>query len=341
MTPNDIAVLLTRKRVAVLIIVFILIFVALVLAMNWGQLSMRPLEVIHTLFGQGTKRQELVLFQFRLPRIVLAVLVGAGLAVSGAILQGISRNDLSDPGILGISSGASLAIVLYISYCPIQAGTSPYLLPVLAFAGASVTAVLIYILAYKQGYGLSPTRLVLTGIATGMGISAISILYTLKFRPEQFQFVVEWSAGTLWGADWTFVGALLPWIVLLVPIAIAKAHTLNLLQLHETLSTNLGVPIERERLLLLGIAVALAAASVATGGGIGFVGLVSPHLARRLVGTKHQIMLPVAAGIGGLLVLAADTMARNIVPNTEIPAGVVVSLLGAPYFLYLLMKSKV
>ena len=338
--PKEIAVLFTRKRIIVLCTIFILVMVALVLSFNLGRYTLSPMEVMQTVIGNGTKRQELVLFEFRLPRMLIAVLVGAGLAVSGAILQGISRNDLSDPGILGINSGASLAIVMYISFYPIKAGTSPYLLPFLAFIGASITAVFIYLLAYKKGKGISPTRLILVGIATAMGISAITILYTLKFRPEEFQFVVEWSAGSLWGADWTFVGALLPWIIILIPITLLKSHSLNLLQLHETLAKNLGVSIERERLLLLSIAVGLAASSVATGGGIGFVGLVSPHLARRLVGTKHQILIPVTAGVGALLVLIADTIARNLLPFTEIPAGVVISLLGAPYFLYLLMKSK-
>ncbi|QQK78299.1 iron ABC transporter permease [Salicibibacter cibarius] len=314
--------------------------VFVILSVNWGQLRLTPFEVLRTLIGDGTNQQELVLFEFRMPRIVLAVLVGAGLGLSGAILQGISRNDLSDPGILGISSGASLAIVMYITFHPLSGGTSPYILPFLAFIGAGVTAVLIYVLSYRKGTGLSPTRLILTGIAVGMGLSAVSIVYTLRFQPEEFQFVVEWQAGTLWGGNWVFVMALLPWIVILFPLSLYKAHTLNLLQLHETLATNVGVAIERERVGLLAVAVGLAASAVATGGAIGFVGLVSPHVARRLVGNKHQVLLPATAAIGGLLVLFADTLARNIIPGTEIPAGIIVSLLGGPYFLYLLIKQK-
>src|SRR5699024_4732593 len=137
-------------------------------------------------------------------------MVGMGLALSGAILQGLSRNDLSDPGILGINSGASLAVILYITFRPVSTGTSPYILPFLAFVGAGLTAILIYTLSYKRGTGLSPTRLILTGIAVGMGLSAVSIIYTLRFKPEDFQFVVEWQAGSLWAADWMYFFALLP-----------------------------------------------------------------------------------------------------------------------------------
>lgn len=340
MKPEQLVPLFTKHRRKILIILAVFLIVAIVLSVNWGQLRLSPYEVIKTFFGLGTEQEELVLFEFRLPRILLAVMIGVGLALSGAILQGLSRNDLSDPGILGINSGASLAVILYITFRPVSAGTSPYILPFLAFVGAGLTAILIYTLSYKHGTGLSPTRLILTGIAVGMGLSAVSITYTLRFKPEDFQFVVEWQAGSLWAADWMYFFALLPWILILLPMAIYKSHTMNLLQLNEILATNIGVSIEKERLGLLAMAVGFAASSVAVGGAIGFVGLISPHVARRLVGSKHQILLPTTALVGGLLVLISDTLARNIIPGKEIPAGIIVAIFGGPYFLLLLIKQR-
>lgn len=340
MKPDQLAPLFTKRRKNILFILLISLIVLLVLSINWGQLRLTPLEVLMTLVGSGTNQSETVLFEFRLPRIVLAIMVGMGLALSGAILQGLSRNDLSDPGILGINSGASLAIVLYITFYPISGDASPYLMPLLAFIGASITAILIYVLSYKRGYGLSPSRLILTGIAVGMGLNAVAIVYTLRFNPDDFQFVAEWQAGNLWAGDWVFFVALLPWLVILIPWTLYKTHTMNLLQLNEVLATNIGVSIEKERLILLAVAVGFAASAVAVGGSIGFVGLISPHVARRLVGSKHQVMIPVTALVGSLLVLVSDTLARNIIPGTEIPAGILVSTFGGPYFLYLLIKQK-
>src|SRR5699024_277422 len=218
------------------------------------------------------------LFDLRLPRMVIAILVGAGLAISGAILQGISRNGLSDPGILGINAGAGLAVILFVCFYPHRSMATPFIMPFLALIGASATAFLIYILSYKRHHGISPTRLLLVGIAVAAGISAVTIVLTLKLDPRNLEFVVTWQMGDLWGSNWLFVLALLPWIVLLTPFVIWKANVLNILSLHEQIAGGLGLSIEKERIYLLMAAVALAAASVAIGGGIGFIGLLGPHI---------------------------------------------------------------
>lgn len=326
---------------ATMIVLLALIAGALVVSMNTGYIRLTPGEVITTLFGMGTAKQSLILFEFRLPRIVISILVGAGLALSGAILQGLSRNPLADPGILGINAGAGLAVVLFISFYPIKAAAPVFLMPLLALIGAGATAALIYALAFKRSSGLSPTRLILVGIAVAAGISAAMIVLTIKLDPRNYQFVATWLAGSVWGTNWKFVLALLPWIVLLVPYVIYKASVINVLALGDPVATGLGTPIERERLRLLAAAVALAASCVAVGGGIGFVGLIGPHLARQLVGPRHQYLLPASALTGGLLLIVADTVARWIVQPSEIPVGIVVSIIGAPYFLYLLAKSRV
>lgn len=330
----------TARGIRVLTILGLLIIVVFIICMNTGYSKLTPIDVIKTLFGMGTRNQNLILFDFRLPRIVIAMLVGAGLAVSGCIMQGVSRNALADPGILGINAGAGLVVMLVVAFYPSTSAAPVFMLPVLALIGASLTAMLIYGLAYSRRDGLSPTRLLLTGIGVAAGISAVMIILTLRISPEKFQFVATWLAGSIWGSNWKFVLALLPWIVLLLPYVFTKARVLNVMNLGEQTASGLGAPVERERLKLLAAAVALAASCVAVSGAIGFVGLIGPHLARRLVGPKHEFLLPGAALTGALLMLVAEVTSRMVLQPQEIPVGVVVAVIGAPYFLYLLSRSK-
>lgn len=330
----------TVKYTIALTVLALLIIIAFIISMNTGYLRLSPLDVMRTLFGYGTAKQELVLFEFRLPRIVISILVGAGLAVSGCILQGVSRNGLADPGILGINAGAGLAVVLYVTFMQKAGMASVFLLPFLSLAGAGLTAALIFSLAYKRHQGLLPIRLILVGIAVAAGISAAMIVLTIKLDPQQYQFVAVWLAGSIWGTTWKYVGALLPWIIILLPYVFYKSRVFNVLQLGDHAAVGLGTPVERERLKMLTAAVALAAACVAVGGGIGFVGLIGPHLARRIVGPSYQVLMPASALTGGLLLLVADTLGRWVAQPSEIPTGIVVAIIGAPYFLYLLARAR-
>ncbi|GGH44418.1 FecCD family ABC transporter permease [Paenibacillus silvae] len=329
-----------NKSIFVLIVLGLLIITAFIISMNTGFTKLSPLEVLRTLFGGGTAKQELILFEFRLPRIVISVLIGAGLALSGCIMQGVSRNALADPGILGINAGAGLAVMLFVSFFPTTTAAPVFLLPILALIGSGFAAFLIYVLSYKKGEGIMPTRMLLTGIGIAAGISSAMIVLTLRLSPEKYQFVATWLAGSIWGSNWKFVMALLPFIVVLVPFVLTKSRVLNVLNLGDQTASGLGASVERERLILLAAAVGLAASSVSVSGGIGFVGLIGPHLARRLVGPKHQFLLPASALVGSLLVLVADTLGRVILQPSEIPAGILVAILGAPYFLYLLSRTK-
>ncbi|ANY75845.1 iron ABC transporter permease [Paenibacillus ihbetae] len=329
-----------KRKIITLSVLGGLIVLVFLISMNTGVMRLTPVEVITTLFGGGTDKQNLVLFDFRLPRIVISLLIGAGLAVSGCVMQGISRNALADPGILGINAGAGLMVMLFISLFPTTTAAPVYLLPVLALVGACLTAALICVLAYKKNQGFKPTGLLLTGIAVAAGISAAMIVLTLRLSPEKYQFVAVWLAGSIWGSSWKFVLALLPWILVLLPFVMYKAQVMNVLNLGESMATGLGASVTREQLKLLAAAVGLAASCVAVSGGIGFVGLIAPHLARRLVGAKHQMLLPATALTGALLVLTADTLSRSVIQPSEIPTGIVVAVIGAPYFLYLLSRTR-
>jgi iron complex transport system permease protein len=231
-------------------------------------------------------------------------------------------------------------VMLFVSFFPTTTAAPIFLLPVLALIGAGFAAFLIYVLSYKKGEGILPTRMLLTGIGIAAGISSAMIVLTLRLSPEKYQFVATWLAGSIWGSNWKFVSALLPFMVVLVPLVLMKARVLNVLNLGDQTASGLGAPVERERLILLAAAVGLAGSCVSVSGGIGFVGLIGPHLARRLVGPKHQLLLPASALVGSLLVLIADTLGRVILQPSEIPAGILVAVLGAPYFLYLLSRTK-
>ncbi|MCR8644354.1 iron ABC transporter permease [Paenibacillus sp. N1-5-1-14] len=330
----------TRRGIKVMAALSLLVLAVFIMSMNTGFIRLSPLEVIQTLFGMGTDKQELILFDFRLPRIVISILVGAGLAVSGCILQGISRNALADPGILGINAGAGLMVMLFVAFFPSTASAPVYIIPLLAFVGALLTAILIYVLAYKKDEGISPIRLLFNGIAIAAGISALMIVLTLTIDPTKYQFVATWLAGSMWGTNWKYVLSLLPWVAILIPFAIYKARVMNVLNLGDQMASGLGTPIEKERMMLIAVAVGLAGSCVAFSGAIGFVGLIGPHLASRLVGPKHQLLIPTSALVGSLLMIAADTIGRVILQPSEIPTGIIVAIIGAPYFLYLLAKSR-
>lgn len=327
-----------RVRVTTIAAIFLLIAV-FIISVATGFASLTPSELFRTIIGQGTPRENLILFEFRLPRIVVAILAGMGLAVSGAILQSITKNPLSDPGILGINAGAGLMVVVYIMFFTVETSSSLYVLPLFALAGGMVTAFVIYIMSYIKGEGVEPTRLVLVGVGLAAALYGATLTLSTRLEMEDYSFMANWMAGRIWGDDWTFVLSLLPWILILIPLTLFKSNVLNTLNLHENVSIGVGVNAGKERIVLIMIAVALASASVAVSGGIAFVGLMAPHIARSLVGPRHQAFLPVAALIGAILLLTTDTIGRVILDPSGIPAGIIVTIIGAPYFMYLLARK--
>ena len=330
-----------RKFMSIIILLILLIIGWFFVSLSTGVIQIAPGDVLKTLFNNGTDRQKLILFNFRLPGILLAILIGAGLAVSGVILQGITQNELADPGILGINTGAGLAVVLFLFFFRDSLDTastlSIYMMPLFALIGAVGAAALIYVLAWNKG--VNPIRLVLVGIGINAGFSAALVILQLKMNPQDYRQATVWLTGDIWSANWNFVFALLPWILLLIPFALHKANALNALNLGDSVASGLGSHVEKERMILLLTAVALAGACVAAGGGIAFLGLVVPHIARKIIGPMHQYIIPISALIGALLLMVADTVSKNLLA-TDIPVGIVVSILSVPYFVYLLMKTK-
>ncbi|ANA80031.1 transport system permease protein [Paenibacillus vortex V453] len=331
---------LVRKQRITFIALFVLTLLTILIGLGLGYSSVSYDRILPTLFGQGSFKEKFIIFDVRLPRMIITLLAGMALALSGAILQNITRNDLADPGIIGINSGAGVGVAVFFLFFPIEAGSFIYMLPLAAFIGAVLTAVCIYLFSFRKGQGLQPVKLVLTGVGFSMALSGVMIVLTSSAERTKVDFIAKWLAGGIWGTDWPFIAALLPWLIILVPFTLYKAQRMNLLGLSDPVGIGVGVSIEKERIVLLLAAVALAASAVSVTGGITFIGLMGPHIAKALVGPRNQLYIPIAVLIGGWLLLLADTIGRNIVDPDGIAAGIMVAIIGAPYFVYLLLKKK-
>ena len=331
-----------KKNIFILLILIALIFATFLISLNLGSFSMNPLEVIKTLIGQGSKSHNIVIFDIRLPRIIIALLVGTALATAGTLLQGVTKNDLADSGILGINSGAALFVVVYIFFMNgnVYEGVSNFTIftmPIVALSGALFGAFLIYILAWKNG--ISSSRLILVGIGINITFSSILTIFQLKFTTQEFNRVMAWTQGSIWGSNWKYVIAIAPLIIVFMTLTIYKSRYLDILNLGDEVSINLGINVERERGKLIIYAVILAGVATSVAGSISFLGLISPHIARKLVGPNHNTLIPISALIGTLILLIGDTISRNLLAPIEVPVGIVVAIIGVPYFVYLMLSE--
>lgn len=328
-----------KNHKVILLILLALMGVTILLNMGIGDFSLPYDRAIQTILGNGTSKEKFVLFELRLPRIFITILSGMALALSGAILQGITQNELADPGIIGINSGAGVAVAIFFLFVPIDGGNFSYLIPVVAFIGALFSSIIIYLLAYKKGYGTDPVRLIILGVGFSMALSGLMIVIISSAERSKVEFISKWLSGNVWGIDWVFVLAIVPWLAFLIPFTLYKANKLNIINLGRDISIGLGMNLEKERIELLLSAVALSASAVSVTGNISFIGLMSPHIARALVGHRSQKFIPIAIITGGFLLLLADFIGQNLVKPNGLPAGIIVSLIGAPYFIYILMKK--
>ena len=331
-----------KKFIVITGILVALIFITFLVSLNLGSFPVEPLDVIKTLLGQGSKSHQMVIFDLRLPRIVIAILVGAALATAGTLLQGVTKNDLADSGILGINSGAALFVVIYIYlmngnvYEGIS-NTTIFTMPIVALCGALFGAFLIYVLAWKNG--ISSSRLILIGIGINVAFTSILTIFQLKFTTTEFNRVMAWTQGSIWGTSWKYVIAVAPFIIGFMILTIYKSRYLDALNLGDEVATGLGIKVEKERRKLIIYAVILAGVATSVSGSIAFLGLVSPHIARKLVGPKHKVLIPTAALIGTLILIVGDTISRNLLAPIEIPVGIVVAIIGVPYFVYLMLSE--
>ncbi|EGL82924.1 ABC-type transporter, integral membrane subunit [Caldalkalibacillus thermarum TA2.A1] len=333
--------LLDKQALRVITVLFVVLVLAALVSTGMGQMAIHPLNVLKALFGYGSEMEQLVVTSFRLPRIVLAILAGAALAVSGAILQGIIRNPLASPDIIGIAGGASVAVVTFFALFSDRSNSltvSIHWLPLAAFIGAFFIGFLVYVLAWKEG--VSPLRLVLIGIGLAAAMKALTTLMMILGPIYRATEANIWIIGSVHAANWREVLTLLPWVLVMGMIALFRTRHLNVQELGDEVGRGLGSAIQKERLILLILSTSLAGGAVAFAGGIGFVGLMAPHMARRLVGSAYGVLIPASALIGALIVLLADLAARTLFAPLEVPAGVFTAAIGAPYFIYLLFRQR-
>ncbi|MBD2246599.1 iron ABC transporter permease [Nostoc sp. FACHB-888] len=326
-----------RRVPLMLLCLAAVIAVAMVMNVGRGEYPISPLDIVKTVLGldTGNRDHAFVIHNLRLPRTLVAFMVGVALAISGTIFQGLTGNPLADPAIIGINAGASLAAVTVIVLFP----SAPiYTLSLSAFAGALLMASLIYWLAWNNGS--SPLLFILMGIGLDAIASAITRLLITFGEIYDVSNALVWLAGSVYGRTWEQVFSLLPWLIVFVPMALTLARHLNALNLGDDVAKGLGSRVEWQRGLLVLVGVALAGAGVATAGMISFVGLIAPHLGKQLVGTNHEGLIPISALLGGMIVVMADLLGRTLFAPIELPCGVVTAAIGAPYFLYLLIRNR-
>lgn len=324
-----------KKTLLYTFIALLLTCCAAIVSLGMGEMKIHPLDVGKVLLGMGTEQHALIVGQFRMPRILTAILVGSALAAAGAIMQGIVRNPLASPDVLGVSGGACVAAV---GYLLLFEGFSIKWLPPVAFLGATLTTLLLYALAWKKG--VTPLRLVLIGVAIKIATGAIVTLM-VTFSPFLLQNkALLWLTGSIYGVSRDDVLMILPWVAALMVSAAVLARKVNIQQLGDDIATGVGSALQRDRFSLLMICSALVGTAVSVGGDISFVALLAPHIAKQLVGPSFGASLPLSALIGSLIMLIADLIARVAFSPIDIPVGVFTSAVGAPFFIYLLYKNR-
>ena len=321
-----------KWRVSLLVIFAILAGVGFLFSLIKGSVEIPITEILGAVTGNNSPIHENIFMNIRLPRTIVGALVGINLALSGAILQAIMKNPLADPHIIGISSGAGIAGIMVLVLFP---GYEMFITPV-AFVGAMLAAVCIYILAWKNG--IRPVRIILAGVAVsaflGAGISGMMI-----FNSDRIHNALMWMVGGLSARSWPHVAMIWPYAVGAGVLAMLSARHINILQLGDDVAKGLGIRVELTRVVLTAIAALLAASAVSVVGLLGFVGLIVPHAARLMIGSDYRFLLPASALLGVALVTICDTIARSAFAPVELPVGILMAALGAPFFLFLLRRE--
>ena len=323
---------LAKRRILILLVLAVLACFGGIISIMKGSVNVPLNEIIAAMTGGSAGMHQQIILNIRLPRTIVAGLVGVNLALSGAILQAVMKNPLADPHIIGISAGAGIMGIFIMLLFP----DLSWLITPAAFAGAMGAAILIYILAWKNG--IQPIRIILAGVAVsaflGAGISALMIIYS-----DRVHSALMWMVGGLSARSWPQVMIIWPYTVAGMIFTLLAARHLNILQLGDELAKGLGLRVERTRLILTAAAALLAASAVSVVGLLGFVGLIVPHAARLMIGSDYRYLLPATIFLGAATVMLSDTFARVAFAPVELPVGIIMAAIGAPFFLFLLRRE--
>lgn len=334
-----------RARLALFILLVLLVVMACV-SLTAGASDASLWNVVWSFVSSEpiSQRDQLIILDIRLPRILMGILVGSALAVSGVVMQGLFRNPLADPGLVGVSSGAGLGAVSIIVlggsvFAPLMAMLGMFTLPLSAFIGGLITTGVLYRVATRHGR-TSVATMLLAGIALGALAGAVTGLLTFVADDRQLRDMTFWGLGSLAGATWVKIFSAAPFILAILAIVPFLAKGLNALALGEAAAGHLGIAVQRIKLIAIVTVAGAVGASVAVSGGIGFIGIVVPHLLRLSIGPDHRYLLPASAMLGAIMLLGADIVSRLIVAPAELPIGIVTAAIGAPFFLWILLRNR-
>ena len=301
---------------------------------------MSLLSVIKVLLGESNSAMTLIITKIRLPRILAACVGGGSLALSGLLLQSLTRNSLADSGILGINTGAGVTLAIFVSFSSLNQTILSQFLPLFAMFGASLTILSVYQLSLTKQGKINPTRLMITGVGVTTMLSSLMVALVGNVNRYKVDLVINWLSGQITGDNWPTLTLIAPLLILLWLVVFYQAHHLNIMNLSDDTAIGLGLALNAQRLVTLALATALASLSVLLVGNISFIGLMAGHTSKRLVGNDHRLTIPTSLFIGMLILLIADTVGRVYLVGSNIQTGILVSLIGAPYFLYLMAKTK-
>lgn len=326
---------LILKRIGLIFFSILILLILIIISIGVGTVSFSIREIVQILFTDSTNNLgNQIIRNVRIPRILTAILVGMNLSVAGALLQGVLRNPMASPNIIGVNAGAGLGAVICMIFLPGYLS----LLPMSAFLGALLATTIIFLLSFTNKGMNNTVTIVLAGVALSSFLNAITS-GLMMLNPDELQVTHTWLLGTLSGKGWNQFYSFLPYSIIGLSLAIVISPKINIFALGDEIGDTLGISIKFYRIIIIFIASFLAGSAVSIGGTIGFIGLIGPHISKALIGEDYRFLIPFSALVGGILLLASDTIARTIFSPLELSVGIVTSLLGAPFFLYLLYKK--
>lgn len=318
----------------------LLLILAFILSLSVGYANSSVSDLIDVITGQADSSTVLIINRIRMPRILASMIGGGSLALAGLLLQTLTRNPLADSGILGVNTGAGLVVAIFVGLSSKLNPVFLNLLPFFAMLGGGLTIFLVYGMARNKLYGIHPTRLIITGVGISSMLSGIMVSLISRLDDFQMEYIVQWLSGRVNGGDWGTLSLYTPILLVVWLLTYSRSQSLNIMNLNDQTAMALGLHLQAERMKILVLATALASLSVVLVGNITFVGLIAGHITRRWLGNDHRFTIPASMLVGALILLLADSIGRVLLIGTGIPTGIIVSLIGAPYFLWLLVRAE-
>ena len=350
MGSRHITIPIKKKQLIISISTFVLLLIVFFIALHIGRAGLTYKETVNAIFGRGDKSNINVIYRDRLPKIVLGILVGIGMGIAGAIMQDIMHNSLASPGTLGVSSGASVFVTIYMfisGFVLMNKGHSKSAvdifttigLPLAALIGGLLSAIIIFLLSRKKKEYFSGTRIIMIGVAVSSLYAALSMFLVNVLDENRIELVQRWQSGELWGTEWKYIIILTIWLALSIFFVYRESMTLNVIKLNYETAKALGVNIEKKFFFFAAMSVVISSGVVAFGGNFFFLGLIGPHMARKMVGTDSRVLIPTTGAVSSIIVVVANAFGSGLKFLANVPVGIIISIFSVPYFIYLLLRK--